>query len=785
MKKQNYLLTTVTFFFMSLLIMQDALSQNVGINEPNPTNTLHIRPLNPGDEPLRIEGVTMVNAGDSALLIHNPATGIVRYITMNNLSDSLVTNIFQNDIFLDSIVNIIYDYGDTLLFNQDFITNIQDSVDTHLDSLTLSNTVLSGWVDGDNYDVDLNSLTGVDTSDVVNIIYNFGDTLLYNQDFINNLQDSIDTYLDSLTLNAGILTGWVDGNPNTVDLSILTGTDNQDLTGANLSGNTLTIDIQNGASTSVDLSSLIGTDNQDLTGATLSGNTLTIDIENGASTSVDLSSLIGTDDQNLTGATLSGNILTIDIQNGASTSVNLSSLIGTDSQTLSLSGDDLSISNGNTVNLSSLEDHDWYVANTTTQATSIGQGIFTNGPVGMGTNNPLSALHLSGTALQLRMENTFATGNTFALNSTNAGDFRLLNFAGGTTIPLTVLGANDFVGIGTTIPSQKLHIFDGAGYISNSTGLQSTVLSADGGIELFRDPTSPISPNTSGYVDFKDVESDDYDFRILYDNNIGTNGALDFQSTTDGTSTTTLPRMTILNSNGFVGIGTQSPTQRLEVNGGITMDNGTPDGPRFIWTGGAGLEYRARLQASGHLGFFPVETGNPGYVGEALVMTQDGKVGIADNLAPVYGLEMQNIFGLMGQGRANAWVTYSDARVKSQRKEISNALEVIGKLNPLHYFHHDARKNEDGIRILDSGGFTYGFLAQELYEEIPEIVHKPIDEEKDLWSVDYDKLIPIMTKAIQEQQAIIDYQSNELEEVKEEMENMKAELDAIKKALNK
>lgn len=750
MKKQNNLLTVVTFFFLSLFMMHDSFGQNVGINEPNPTNTLHIRPLNPGDEPLRIEGVTMVNAGDSALLIHNPATGVVRYITVNNLSDSIVTNIFQNDVFLDSIVNIIYEYGDTLLFNQDFITNIQDSVDTHLDSLTLTNTILSGWVDGDNYDVDLNSLTGVDTSDVVNIIYNFGDTLLYNQDFITNLQDSIDTYLDSLTLNAGILTGWVDGNPNTVDLSSLIGTDNQDLTGATLLGNTLTIDIQNGASTSVDLSSLIGTDNQDLTGATLSGSTLTIDI-----------------------------------QNGASTSVNLSSLIGTDSQTLTLTGDDLSISNGNTVNLSTLEDHDWYVANTTSQATSIGQDLFTNGLVGIGTNNPISALHLSGTALQLRMENTAATGNTFSLNSTNAGDFRLLNFAGGSSIPMTVLGANDFVGIGTTLPQQKLHIFDGSEYISNSTGLQSTVLSSDGGIELYRDPTSPISPNTSGYIDFKDTESDDYDFRLLYDNVLGTAGGFDFQSTTDGTSGTALSRLVILNSNGFVGVGTQTPTAKLQVNGEIKIDNGTSDGPRFIWTGGTGQEYRARLQTAGHLGFFPVETGNPGYVGEPLVLTQDGKVGIADNLAPVYGLEMQNLASLMGQARANAWVTYSDARVKSQRKEISNALGVVSKLNPLYYFHHDSRKNADGIRIMESGGYTYGFLAQELYEELPDIVHKPVDEESDLWSVDYDKLIPILTKAIQEQQVVIDSQSEELDAVKEEMQNMKAELAAIKKALNK
>lgn len=81
--------------------------------------------------------------------------------------------------------------------------------------------------------------------------------------------------------------------------------------------------------------------------------------------------------------------------------------------------------------------------------------IATNGFVGVGTSNPLQKLHLSGTSLNLRLENTSA--NTFDLNSTNAGDFRLIN-SSNVTIPFTVLGTNDFVGIGTTIPSERLEI---------------------------------------------------------------------------------------------------------------------------------------------------------------------------------------------------------------------------------------------------------------------------------------------------------------------------------------
>ena len=38
---------------------------------------------------------------------------------------------------------------------------------------------------------------------------------------------------------------------------------------------------------------------------------------------------------------------------------------------------------------------------------------------------------------------------------------------------------------------------------------------------------------------------------------------------------------------------------------------------------------------------------------------------------------------------------------------------------------------------------------------MPEAVSKPTDEANQVWAVDYTKLVPILTKAIQEQQAEI------------------------------
>ena len=149
-----------------------------------------------------------------------------------------------------------------------------------------------------------------------------------------------------------------DGNPAIVDLAPLqdgTGTDDQNLTGANLNGTELQIDIEDGNSATVDLSSLqdgTGTDDQNLTGANLNGTELQIDIEDGTSATVDLASLqdgTGTDDQNLTGANLNGTELQIDIEDGTSVTVDLATLqdgTGTDDQNLTganLNGTELQI----------------------------------------------------------------------------------------------------------------------------------------------------------------------------------------------------------------------------------------------------------------------------------------------------------------------------------------------------------------------------------------------------------------------------------------------------------
>ena len=150
-------LSKQSLLFIFIIFFTVVSAQNVGINESNPTNALHVVPLS--GEPLRIEGLTAVQAGDNSLLIVDPITGVVRYIGTQQFTDSVINTIFTGNGFNDSILSIIFNQGDTLLYNSTFISSLSDSIDTDVDSLVLTGNILAAWENGNVSTVDLSSLT--------------------------------------------------------------------------------------------------------------------------------------------------------------------------------------------------------------------------------------------------------------------------------------------------------------------------------------------------------------------------------------------------------------------------------------------------------------------------------------------------------------------------------------------------------------------------------------------------------------------------------------------------
>ena len=104
--------------------------------------------------------------------------------------------------------------------------------------------------------------------------------------------------------------------------------------------------------------------------------------------------------------------------------------------------------------------------------------------------------------------------------------------------------------------------------------------------------------------------------------------------------------------------------------------------------------------------------------------------------------------GMTSTSSATGFPTSSDKRLK---KNIVSAPSAIDKILTTQVVSHDW--------INDDAHVEYGFVAQDLQSIIPQAVMEGTDKEDGSinmpWGVDYSKIVPLLVKAIQEQQTII------------------------------
>ena len=103
----------------------------------------------------------------------------------------------------------------------------------------------------------------------------------------------------------------------------------------------------------------------------------------------------------------------------------------------------------------------------------------------------------------------------------------------------------------------------------------------------------------------------------------------------------------------------------------------------------------------------------------------------------------------------------SDKDLKQDTQPVSNALSAVNMLKPLT-FTYDTDKYKD-YKLPE--GTQYGFIAEDIKQFLPGIINKeykrlPAGKNNfrtvTVSDVDYEKLIPLLVGAIQEQQAQID-----------------------------
>lgn len=237
----------------------------------------------------------------------------------------------------------------------------------------------------------------------------------------------------------------------------------------------------------------------------------------------------------------------------------------------------------------------------------------------------------------------------------------------------------------------------------------------------------------------------------------------------------------VVNSSGEVGLGTSSISERLEVNGRVkilatsapTWDTNT----RFWTESGFGTRYDG-YQHRFDVGNSRAEAMRIDTSGNVLVNAssfQGGStVGIqlnaTNNASNAYAMLIKNsdgteIFQFKCNGSASSttgtWGSTSDINLKENIIDATNKLSDVLKLKVKNFnFKSDPEKTK-----------YIGFIAQELETIFPNLVEEGVDEIK---SVKTSILIPILTKAIQEQQALIESQQSQIDALTARIEALEA-----------
>jgi len=266
------------------------------------------------------------------------------------------------------------------------------------------------------------------------------------------------------------------------------------------------------------------------------------------------------------------------------------------------------------------------------------------------------------------------------------------------------------VGIGISIPSYTLDI-GGSAQVRGPAGTNPA--------KLF------LNPSGAGYVsEIRSEASGDQTLKFIHNGN----SAL------------------AINSSGNVGIGTATPSRKLEVNGEVKF-GGSDWGNLYGYTNAGVLAYA--MAAS---------TGNTFFNG-------GGNFGIGTT-TPSYALHVSGTAYATGAAGA-----LSDIRHKKDIASLKDgALDFIMKLRPVSFKWKNPK--DDGMK-----GNQIGFIAQEVEKILPTIVLTQNNEERTK-GLKYNELIPVITKALQELEALNEQQGRGIAALKAENASLREEFSA-------
>ena len=302
------------------------------------------------------------------------------------------------------------------------------------------------------------------------------------------------------------------------------------------------------------------------------------------------------------------------------------------------------------------------------------------------------------------------------------------------------------VGIGTTSPSQKLVVRDGADTkmlgFGSPTGASSDpcIMASDSSGNLDRIFQRQISTNSVFVGDIDDNNGDVF---------VRAGGATEF---------------TIKNG-GNVGIGTTSPSDKLTVTGDIVTTAGqdggmriggwpyNPTGYSFIGTTNmTGLEYcmlsdgTNTFVGAGSGGALrlrgPANDSSPQIeIDGSLCKVDTGDFKVEDGSIAVGNITNSTTNGRIDASNDVVAFSTSDVRLKDNIKSIDKALD---KGNSIQGIEFDWIEKEE---VHGNSGHDIGVIAQEIEEILPDVV---TTRDSGYKAVKYEKIVPLLIEAIKD-----------------------------------
>ena len=391
---------------------------------------------------------------------------------------------------------------------------------------------------------------------------------------------------------------------------------------------------------------------------------------------------------------------------------------------------------------------------------------------------------------------------------------------GGTMTNALTIDESQNVGIGTDIPAHRLQVINATAAddrtVASIAGVGNANSSTTGGQYLAVYRSGAIAGSSNNHAGgillgiSNSLSAANCGIRGTYEYTDGRD--LQFFTSSDNTSAPT--NKMIIKGNGDVGIGTDSPSKRLHVldstnelaiieNSGsgwvnIQFQNAdcTGNGVRIGMNSTEGLNISNHEEGKGIV-FRTTPTG--GSVTEQARFTNEGnfRVGLSNSTptnnteagflvggaAPGYGSAFiqipnnaSNGYGILGFYAGNyllgnitktgagscAYNTSSDYRLKENVNYDFNALDRVVQLKP-------ARFNF----IADADTTVDGFLAHEVQDIVPEAItgeKDAVDAEgnPEYQVIDHSKLVPLLVKALQEQQVLIEQLQSDVATLKGE-----------------